>query len=348
MKARSLVPLAGLLALCAAAAPSGAGDAGDAEEAAAAAEKADLFSGFLVAANATDLYAPQATFRVRGWSSDRGNNKLMELAADGKEVKKGEVVARFEFIGRDALQWITDRIQKTEADAAQARLAAAQTLDSLTMDRRRKELAARLAALDVQREKAISRRQAELYKIQQKIADFEVEALDERIAAAQNSKAAELSWQDLNVNWVHDDMSRYRYYEKAFQVFAPHDGIVRHAFNPNERRKIQKGDSVMAGQKAVSLARDAKLEAKFFVPEHRIAEIQVGTEMIVTTNTSKAEHKATVSKIDFFPQELGFLMESPNLPNGQEKAFAVTATLAEAPEGVTAGTEIRAKARAAR
>jgi hypothetical protein len=36
-------------------------------------------------------------------------------------------------------------------------------------------------------------------------------------------------------------------------------------------------------------------------------------------------------------------MEMPNLPNGQEKAFAVQAELGAVPEGLTAGTEIRVK-----
>jgi len=306
----------------------------------------DQFTGFLVAANATDLFAPQASFRVRGWSTDRGQVKLMQLAPDGKEVKAGEVVARFEFIGRDALQWINDRIQRTEADASQSRILTRQNLEALLMEKRRRELEARQAGLDVQRERAISRRQADIYKIRQQIADFEVEASTARIDGARRAMAAEDAYQDLNVKWTRDDLGRYGYYEKAFQLLAPHPGVVRHAFNAQERRKIQKGDNASAGSRIVSLAKDATLAAKFFVPEHRIAELQVGAKVVVTTNVSAEELVATVTKVDFFPQELGFLMENANLPNGQEKAFSVTAELAAVPKGLSAGTEIRVKARA--
>jgi multidrug efflux pump subunit AcrA (membrane-fusion protein) len=336
-----------LAALCGAAPPSlsisgpSAADAGLADEE----RDSDLFTGFLVPANATDLYAPQTSFRVRGWSSNWGTIKLMQLTPDGQQVKQGEVIARFEFIGRDALQWINDRIQRTEAEASQSRISSGQTLDALLMDLRRKELAARMAGLDVQREKALSRRQAELYKIQKKIADFEVEAVTSRIEGARRSRDAENGYQDLNVKWVREDLARYQFYEKAFQLRAPHDGVVRHAFNSQERRKLQKGDACSAGQKVVSLAKDARLAARFFVPEHRLSEVAVGAAVTVTSNTSAERLKATVTKVDFFPQELGFLMEMPNLPNGQEKAFAVQAELGTAPEGLTAGTEIRVKGR---
>ncbi|MBI5545720.1 MAG: HlyD family efflux transporter periplasmic adaptor subunit [Deltaproteobacteria bacterium] len=306
----------------------------------------DLFTGFLVAANATDLFSPMTSFRVRGWNSNWGTIKLLQLAPDGSEVKAGEVVARFEFIGRDAQNWINERIQKAEAEASQSRISSAQRQESLLMEKRRKELEARQAGLDVQREKAISRRQAELFKIRRKIADFEVEAVAARIEGTRASIAAENAWQDLNVQSVHDDQKRYAFYEKNFALLAPHDGVVRHAFNSNERRKVQKGDAFQAGSRVVSLAKDGTLAAKFFVPEHRIAEIQVGARIAVTTSASATEHRATVKKIDFFPQELAFLMESPNLPNGQEKAFAVTAQLDEAPAGLTAGTEIKVKAAA--
>lgn len=347
MRARLIPGCLALIALCGSSTPSTsstpsrpASDAGLADEE----RNKDLFSGFLVPANATDLYAPQTSFRVRGWNSNWGTVKLLQLTADGAEAKKGEVIARFEFIGRDALQWINDRIQKTEAEASQSRITSGQLLESLLMDKRRKELVAQTAALDIQREKAISRRQAELYKIQKKIADFEVEAVGARIDGARRSQQAENAYQDLNVKWVREDLARYRFYENAFQLKAPHDGVVRHAFNSQERRKLQKGDACQAGQKVVSLAKDTRLAARFFVPEHRLAQVAVGDAVVVTSNTSAAQLKATVTKIDFFPQELGFLMEMPNLPNGQEKAFSVQAELESVPEGLTAGTEIRVKA----
>jgi len=306
----------------------------------------DLFSGFLAAANATEIYAPETNFRVRGWNSSWSQVNLLELAPEGKEVKAGDVLARFEFIGRDALEWISNRIHKAEADGTQAKLVTRQVLDTLVMEARRRALEAEQAGLDVQREKAISRRQAELFRIRKKIADFEVEAADQRIGATRKATEAEIAYQDLLVESVRSDMDHYKFYERRFDVVAPHAGIVRHVFNSKAGRMTQKGDGISGGQRILSLAKDAVVVARFFVPEHRLSEIKVGTEVLVTTTASAKEHRATVSKIDFFPQELSFLTENPDLPNGQEKAFAVTAEFQGGAGDASAGLEIRVKARA--
>ena len=71
VKARRVATVLGLLApLLLAAAPDE--------------KQGDFFQGFLVAANATDVYAPDFTFRVSGWNSTWGNSKLLELVEDGK------------------------------------------------------------------------------------------------------------------------------------------------------------------------------------------------------------------------------------------------------------------------
>ncbi|MCU0662830.1 MAG: HlyD family efflux transporter periplasmic adaptor subunit [Myxococcota bacterium] len=305
----------------------------------------DLFTGFLVPANATEIYAPETNFRVRGWNSNWGQVSLIELAPDGKEVKEGDVVARLEFIGRDALDWINRRIQETEANGSQAKVTASQTLDALLMESRRRALELQQAGLDVQREKAISKRQAELFRIRQKIAEFEVQAVTERIATKRKATDAENTYQNMLIKSVRSDLDRYKFYQKRFEVLAPHPGIVRHAFNSKAGRKIQKGDGISAGQRILSLAKDGVLAAKFFVPEHRLTEVTIGGEVLVTTTASAEEHNATVTKIDFFPQELSFLAENPNLPNGQEKAFAVTAEFKSGTGDISAGAEIRAKAK---
>ena len=269
----------------------------------------------------------------------------MDLTADGKEVKKGEVIARFEFNGRDALRWIQERQQRAVADREQARISADQTLEALRVDERRRKLEAELAALDVQRERAISRRQADLYRIAEKIAHFEAEAVTQRLVSAQRARDADMAFHDQNVARMQGDLERYKVFEGRAQVVAPHDGVVRHAYNPRERRRVQKGDNIQAGQKLVSVAKDSALAVRFFVPEHRIAEIQRGGEVTVVSAASGEEHTARIERVDFFPQELGFLRELPMLPNAREKAFAVVAELQGAQEGLSAGTEVRVKAK---
>ena len=305
----------------------------------------DLFSGFSVAANATDIYAPETGFRVGGWSSCCSPAKLLELTPDGQQVKAGQMVARFEFPGRDAQRWINERVAKVEADAAASHISTDQSVEALVIEKRRKELEARLAGINVEKERALSRRQADVYRIARKVADFEVEAVDQRLVATRRARNAENAFQDESVKKAQANQARYRFYERRYTVYAPHDGIVRHSFNPGEHRKTQKGDAMQAGQKVLAVAKDATLSARFFVPEHRIGEVSVGDEVIVTTPASAEEHKAVVKRIDFFPQELGFLMENSTLPNGREKAFSVLAEFVGTPAGLSAGAELRVKGR---
>lgn len=303
----------------------------------------DLFQGFLVAASASDMYAPEFSFRVGGWNSNWGRCKILELAPDGKEVKAGDVVARFEFGAKDALPWINDRIRRVAAEANESRLTGDQALEQMQIEQRRKEIESRLAGVDIGKERAVSRRSAELYRIVQKVADFEVDAADQRLSALRRSKLAELEFHEKSVEHSNEDLKRYGFYEKRFQVLAPRAGVVRHAFNPRERRKVQKGDALESGQRIVALATDAALAVKFFVPEHRMSELTEGAEITVQTQASGEEYKAVVKGIDFFPQEIGFLMENEALPNAREKAFAVKAVFSTIPVGLAAGSEVKVK-----
>jgi multidrug efflux pump subunit AcrA (membrane-fusion protein) len=303
----------------------------------------DSWTGLLIPLNATDLYGPESGFRISGWSSWGGPLKLLELAPEGQQVEQGAVIARFEFNGKDAQRWILERLQRAQADAAQAKIRADQTLEGLGVDQRRRALEAERAGIDVQKERAISRRQAALFRIAHQLAVFETEAIAQRLHSAGRSREAELTFHEQTLKRTGHDQARYVFYENRFMLTAPHDGVVRHAYNSRERRKFQKGDSVQAGQRLISVAKDQALAARFFVPEHRIWEVREGAEVTVVSPASGEEHRAVVRKIDFFPQELGFLMELPTLPNAREKAFAVVAEFVSPPSGLSAGTELRVK-----
>lgn len=303
---------------------------------------AEQYTGLCVPLNATDLLAPEASFKVAGWSSNWGQHKIMELAKDGEAVKQGQVVARYEFIGKEALRHVQDRIQEAEAARAQALIAADQTLEALQVEARRLELEAKLAAVDIQKAPLVSKRQQALFDIRHQIATFEAEAVLRRVRSASQARAAEIALQDRTVSLAERDMGRYRFYEHRFSALAPHDGVVRHAFHPKERRKVQKGDSIGPGQKLASLAKDELLGVRFYVPEHRFHVLREGM-VVIATGASGEEHRAVVKKVDFFPQELGFLLELPTIPNAREKAFAVTAELTGPAVGLSAGTELKVR-----
>lgn len=319
------------------------GRAASSEPAPVAAAAPELFQGFVVAASATDLYAPEFVFRVLGWHSDWGSRKLLELAPDGQPVTKGDVLARFEFGAEDALRHVNERIQRAQSDEHQSRIDASQAIEALEMDYRRKQIDAKLATLNLERERALSRRQADGLRISHQVAEFDVGAAEQRLASARTARAAEHQHRERTLARANEGMERYQFFRGRFQLTAPHDGVVRHAFNGRERRKLQKGDNTQAGMKILSLAQDDLLAIRFFVPEARAARIAVGSKLAVVIPTSAEELSAVVESVDFFPQEIGFLLENEGLANGREKAIQVRAALTSPSAGLAAGTEVRVK-----
>jgi multidrug efflux pump subunit AcrA (membrane-fusion protein) len=238
---------------------------------------------------------------------------------------------------------VQQNLARAQADQAQARIRAEQKVEGLQVDQRSRKLEAELAAIDIRKERAISQRQVALYRIAHRLAEFEEDAIAQRLSSAIRTRDAELEFHELTVKRRQQDLDRYAFYERRYKVIAPHAGVVRHAYNSRERRKFETGDSLRAGTKLLAIARDPALGVRFFVPEHRISELQLGAKVMVVSPSSGEELIAVVKRIDFFPQELGFLMELPNLPNAREKAFAVVAEFEQLPKGMTAGTELRVK-----
>lgn len=318
--------------------------AGEEKRRAASGGSGDAYPGLSVPLNATDLLSPETGFNIGGWRSWSGEGKIVSLVKDGQAVKKGEEVARFEFNGAEALRHVQTQLARVQADEAQARIQAEQKVEGLEVDRRNRKLEAELAAIDIRKERAISQRQVKLYRISHKLAELEAAAVEDRLSSAIRTRDAQLAFHALMVKRRKQDLDRYAFYEKRFKVFAPHDGVVRHAYNARERRTVQRGDAVRPGSKVVAVARDALLGVRFFVPEHRIHTLKIGAPVSVISPASGEELTAVIKRIDYFPQELGFLMEIPDLPNAREKAFAVVAEFDKQPEGLAAGTELKVKA----
>lgn len=308
-------------------------------------ERRDQFQGFLVAANATDLHAPEFVFRVQGWSSDWGQRKLLELAPDGKQVAAGDVIARFEFGAEEAKRYVDDRIARAQSELNQERIAGDQAVEALEMALKRKQIEAARAQLDLERAPALSRRHAEGLRILDRLAQFDVAAAEQSLASARGAHGAARAFKERNLAKAKEGLERYEFYVKRFQLTAPHAGVVRHAFNPRERRKMQKGDNVNAGMKVVSLAKDDVLAVRFFVPEAQASDVKVGADVSIAVPTRADEIAAVVDQVDFFPQEIGFLLENEGLPNGREKAIQMRASLVSPSAELAAGTEVRVKVR---
>lgn len=300
-----------------------------------------LFDGRIVPTNATDLHAPQNVFRVANWSSDSGWAKLVELVDEGTEVKAGDVVARFEFRGIEALPRINERIRQARADSAKRAIELEAERRTLESERDKRVLAAERAQLDTLKAGVVSERQLALYGIERDIARFEADAMVERLAVHGRHAAATRAWHAEEVGRAEAQMTRFEAYKHRFELRAPHAGVVRHAFLPHERRKVKKGDGMAVGRHVLSIARDEQLSVRFFVPEHRAHELVAGRKVRVRVPTSGDDVPAVVRSVDQFPQEMGFLLEDERRPDAREKAFVVVADFTGPTGELAAGHEIR-------
>jgi multidrug efflux pump subunit AcrA (membrane-fusion protein) len=302
----------------------------------------DAVIGFVVAREFTELRAPRNVFKLAGWHSVSGHTKLTKLAEEGRRVTKDEVVARFHFRHARALDRVKDRIRRAEAEAKESAIAEEKRLSELLAERRRRVLAAAAARLDTLKEAVISRRQLQLFQIAETQARFEVEAITARVAAQRKTLNAERAYHARKVARERANIARYRRQKARYSLRAPHAGVVRHAYFRHFRRKVKKGDGMPAGLPVVLLARDERLSVRCFVPEHRLDEIHIGQSVTVSVGGSTTKYNGEVTRIERFPQELGFLLGNDELPNARAKAFVVVADLG-ARSGLAAGNEVRVR-----
>ncbi|MEC9442741.1 MAG: hypothetical protein VYE40_16725 [Myxococcota bacterium] len=303
----------------------------------------DVFDGYVVPTNATELRAPQNTFRIAGWNSDSGWIKLQDLAPDGKEVKEGDVIGTFEFMGKRALPHVMDRIQQAEANAEQGGLDVSQNIEKMQTEEARLGLDARRATLETQKEGIVSARDLERIKIEEKQAQFEAGAQTKRLKAYRRAAVAREAYRDQMVARAKQDLARYKTYETRFVIKAPHDGVVRHAFHSRRRRKVQKGDGMPGGMHFASVARDNTLSLQFYIPEHRYDLTRKQKSFVVQSPTSSKSYPIEVERVEQFPQELGFLKQDDAMPGAREKMYVVHARFLEPPEGLSAGLEVKVR-----
>lgn len=301
------------------------------------------FDGYVVPLNASELRAPQGSFRVGSWASESGWLKLTELMEDGEAVKAGDVVAKFEFPGERAREYVTSQISNAEAQRERAGLDQDTAAEHLEIDEQMKSLLAEQARLDTLRRGVISERDWELSKITHQQAVFDVEATKKHRVAVERAKRAEDDYQDRNVERAQSLQTRYDRYVELFSVHAPHDGVLRHANHRNYGRKVQKGDGMPTGMSFASLARDREVEVQFFVPEALWRDLDEDATYVVSTPDGNLP--IVVQKVEEFPQELGFLKSDDKLPNARERAYVVWARFVNQPEKLSAGVEVRVRKR---
>ena len=303
--------------------------------------RAGTLLGFIIARKYTTLRAPKNVFMLGGWRSISHWTKLLYLAPEGKKVKKGALVARFQFRHEKARSWIEKRIRKVEAEAQTSEIAEDKKLSDLLSERNKAVLSATTARLDTLKGALVSKNQLEVFKIIHKQALFEIDAVTQRIKAQRKQMRLARAYYKKSIERERSLMTRYHAYKNNYVLRAPHDGVVRHAYHRRRRRKVRKGDGMPAGLPVLHLGHDERLAVRFFVPEHHLREVRIGDT--VTVVAGRKELAGKVFRIERFPQEMGFLqsMDSDELPNAREKAFVVVAEIGIAK--LTAGNEVRVR-----
>lgn len=307
----------------------------------AEASLAQVFDGYIVPTQASTLRAARNVFQVKGWTSRSNSISLTEVKPEGQVVKQGEVIAQFNFSYQQALFYIEDDIRRAEADEQKSLLELKETLRNLKAEQEKLRLAADRAQVDTLKGSAVSRRQLRRYQIDYQLAQFELKAIREQISIFEKMMVAEAQYHHEQKQRALAERERYERYQERYMLKAPHPGIVRHAYNPEQRRKIKKGDGIDSGRPVILIAKDDRLSVRFFVPEQNLHYLSMGNEVLVTSLSGDIAHHAVIRDIGQFPQEIGFLKEDDLLANAREKAFVVVADFKGQAHDFSSGNEVK-------
>jgi len=241
------------------------------------------------------------------------------------------------------LQELERQHGQVEADSGRSAAQLEAEVASLTLDVRQKEIDAKKAALDLTRAPVVSGNQNALNVIASEIAAFEADAARKRLAAARSKRGVEGAYYaaatkaaDANWEWLKSVAGR-------FKVRATQGGVVRHLFLPQERRKVQKGDTPSGGKPFLAIAADEEMSVRCYLPEREVARLAPGSRLDVVVPYGDKPLPAIIRTIQYFPQELGFARGDPELPNAREIVHVVVADLVPRPAGLSTGVEVKVR-----
>jgi len=297
--------------------------------------------GHVVPTDATEMRAPPHQIRLLTWGGNWGLSQIETIVADGEKVKEGDVVVQFGFKHEDMVAWFKRLRGEAAAEAEKSAIENQRRLDELLVESRQREIAAARAAVDVERRRVVSAIQSKIDDLNFQLAQFERDASQRRIAAHRLSMEAEARYHERHLAHLDGAYAHYEVLKEHFVLKAPHPGIVRHAYHPWHRRKVQKGDGMRAGMEVVHIAKDESLSVEVFVPEHRMASVRPDLELAIHVPSTGERYRARVEKIARFPQEIGFLKKDDSLPNAREKAYSVRASFLDPPKDLLAGNEVK-------
>jgi HlyD family secretion protein len=207
----------------------------------------------------------------------------VSLVPEGKNVKKGEVLIRFD------AQRIMEDLQRFQNELDQAKKELEKT--SVQTDLERRELEGRLAEAENKYEKlklkqvtstefeASNKVEEDRFALEQ--AGREVELLKQRIAAHQQASEANYKIIASKKARAENKLSEIQKGIENFEVKADRDGVVVYKVKWNGE-KPQVGESVWSGQPVMEIPDLNTILAEAFVPEVDIGTVKLGQRAEVT------------------------------------------------------------------
>lgn len=299
------------------------------------------FDGLVVASNATELRAPRNYFLLNGWVSDHAWIDLKQLAEDGTEVKKGDLIGGFEFRGERSLPGIEAKIARTEALEEEALSADSDSIRLLNAEMKKANIRSQRYELELSRGETVSKRELKKFAIQKDLAELDEAANRKYLQSERIAQRAVKTFHAKKVLQAHDDKIRFGMYKKRFKVLAPHDGIVRHAQHPWRRRKIKQGDGMRPGKMFAYIAKDKKIEMRIIIPERYYQRIFKQKTFHVLDPNGDSRFLVDVEFIESFPQTLGYVKQNQKLSNAEDIVYVVHGKFREQPAALKTGLEVK-------
>jgi len=303
----------------------------------------DRFEGRIVAANSTMIQSPPTSYVLNGHFYNHSWSKIELLGEDGSKVKKGDVLARFRFWGKDQLPRIQSNIKQRRAESERTAVGLDSTLGQLMTQQKKSKLRTEAARLDSLKAGSVSARRLRIYELVHTMARFEGRAIKARIGAHRDTIKAQEVRDRLRMENADEQLSLFELYQKRFEIKAPHDGVVRYQRHPWHRRKVRKGDGLPSGSPVLSLSQDTLLAVEVFIPESLAAEVKVGDALEVFSVADDRSWPVQLTEVRLFPQRLGFLYKDEDHPRALERAYVGVAQLPEDVDGLSAGNEVQVR-----
>ncbi len=274
-----------------------------------------ILSGEVVALNAQPVYCPPSNFSPV---------VLRYYVAEGKAVKKGDVVVRID-AGQSAaqIQTLTAQIEQTEAKVAQE----VATLDVAAIDAERAFVDAdalnrkakvdgaipkqHLSALDYDRYQGELVRTGRDLQLRQKERDAAIAAVARRREDAR-----------LEIDKLRQDLLYHQSQVAMAEVKAEVDGIVAHGFNPWRGDRFDEGSSAWPGMKIGEIVDRGPITVKAYALEADRSALAEGQRVRLRFDARPdLDLEATIESISGAP--------SAKAEMGAGRYFTVTIPLAD-------------------